>query len=135
MRWCNNYFEVSEYSGTVTINDGVLENIPVSENEYLAISGSRHNDGVTARGLLERNESFNGRVWVLHPPKEFLLLCDRISQYDDKNPAGSMVSESFGGYSYNRGSGSSVTGTAAGWQQVFAQELRPYRRMFTEVSL
>ena len=134
MRECHNYFEWCEYYGNTKIKDGVLVGISMDDSEYFAISGSKFNDGVHC-GILEKDEEFTGRVWLLHPPKSFIELCERIEAYVKKNPTGSMASENFGTYSYNRGSGSSVTGTAAPWQQAFAFDLKLYRRMFTEVEL
>ena len=78
------------------------------------------------------DEQFTGRVWLLKPPADFLALCEEISTYDDKNPAGAYMQESFGGYSYmRRNSGERSTA----WQDVFSGRLASYRNdMFTEVG-
>ena len=136
MRYVNNFFEVSQYDGEFTITDHRLvlpEDLPVGT--FIAIRGSLFNDGVHKIDLLHRfeDETFSGVVYILHPPESFLAICAEIEDYEAKTPTGSFVSESFGGYSYSRGSGSSETGTASPWQQAFAIALRPYRRMFTEV--
>jgi hypothetical protein len=77
------------------------------------------------------NEEFDGRVWLLKPPADFLDLCAEISAYDDKNPAGAYAQESFGGYSYSRRN----AGGSTAWQDVFAGRLASYRgKMFSEVG-
>lgn len=137
MRYVNNFFEVSEFSGEFTIADHKLllpEELPA--DTFIAVKGSLFNDGVHLLNVLHQfkaDETFKGVVYILHPPEGFIEICDAIAAYDEKNPTGAYVSESFGGYSYNRGSGSSETGTASPWQQAFGVALRPYRRMFTEV--
>lgn len=137
MRYCNNFFEVSYYEGEFRIEDHRLilpDELPA--DTFIAVQGSLFSDGVHRLDLLHQfsaDETFTGRVYILHPPESFLKLCEEVAAYDEKNPTGAFVSESFGGYSYSRGAGSSATGTASPWQQAFAISLRPYRRMFTEV--
>ena len=147
MRRVRNFFERERIEGTFTIADGVLA--PMPDAPYIAISGSAWHDGVFPRDALagsddaadqltieqglEKDETFDGKVWGLHPPSDFLALCEAISEYDAKNPVGAYQSESFGQYSYTRGN---VGGTAGnGWEAAFAGQLLPYRRMFTEVDV
>lgn len=137
MRYINNFFEVCEYHGEFAIEDHKLQ-LPdeMPTGTFIAVKGSLFNDGVHRLELTHRfntDETFNGVVYVLHPPESFLAICSEIAEYDEKNPTGSFVSESFGGYSYSRGSGSAETGTASTWQQAYTVALRPYRRMYTEV--
>lgn len=137
MRFCNNFFETGYLDGDFRIDHGNFVDMgyPIPVDSYLAISGSAFNDGVHYMERLHQltDEEFKGRVWLLAPPLSFISLCEQIAAYDEKNPTGAMVSESFGGYSYSRGAGSQTTGTASPWQQAFAISLRPYRRMYTEV--
>lgn len=133
MRLVRNFFERERIEGTFTVSGGVLE--PMPDAPYIAISGSAWHDGVFPAGPLPEtghDERFAGKVWGLHPPDDFLALCEEISSYDAKNPVGAPQSESFGAYSYTRASG----GTAGnGWEAAFACRLLPYRRMYTEVSV
>jgi hypothetical protein len=78
------------------------------------------------------DEEFEGRIWFLDPPEEFLELCKTIKTYEEKNPVGAFVQERFGEYSYTRAN--SDTAADMGWQNVFSVELAAYRRMFTEVG-
>lgn len=135
MRECKNYFERGYKDGVFTWRSGTLENTPKAP--FIFVSGSAA-DGVyrlSPSGKPEVketpfDESFPGRVWKLYPPDSFLSLCEEISSFEAKNPAGAMQSESFGAYSYSRGSGAHGALT---WQEAFASRLNPFRRMFTEV--
>lgn len=132
MRHVRNFFERSFIEGEFTVSGGVLN--PMPQAPYVAIEGSAYHDGVYRADELPKDtdETFTGRVWALHPPKDFVALCEEIAAYDEKNPASAMQSESFGEYSYTRMGGQSGV---IGWQGVFAQRLIPFRRMFTEVGV
>lgn len=136
MRQINNYFEVGSISGMIAISGNAI--VPAPESPWCFVSGSWLHDGVwevrggklqDMPGMLP-DEEFDGRVWLLKPLPDFLALCREISEYDDKNPAGALMQESFGGYSYMR---NSVSGSDA-WQKAFASRLAPFRHMFTEVK-
>lgn len=135
MRHTRNYFERARIEGSISVSGGMVSPVPAAP--YVYISGSLYHDGahkVEAGAIAEsdtQDETFTGTVWLLHPPADFLLLCDEIATYCEKNPAGSMQSESLGEYSYTRASGSNGVLT---WQQAFADQLRPYMHMFTEVG-
>ncbi len=136
MRQISNYFEVGCISGRIAISGGAVA--PVPQSPWVCVKGSWMHDGVyqVVDGKLDKlpgllpDEEFEGRVWLLKPPADFLALCDEISAYDDKNPVGAYLKESFGGYSYMR---RQVTGSAA-WEDVFAGRLAAFRRPFTEVG-
>lgn len=149
MRRVRNFFERERIEGTFTITGGMLE--PMPDAPYIAVSGSAWHDGVWSRKLLtgeladgdeihqmvqsalaEHDETFDGKVWGLHPPDDFLEICEDISNYDAKNPIGAYQSESFGQYSYTR---PTISGAGIGWEAAFGMQLAPYRRMFTEVDV
>ena len=73
------------------------------------------------------DETFEGEIWALAIPKSVKELAVEIAAYTEKNPVTDKVSESFGGYSYSRASG--TTGAPTGWQGAFASRLAPYRRI------
>lgn len=136
MRQCRNYFETGYIDGTFRITGDVL---PEADGyRWVYISGSIHYSGVweVREGRLINtpqdvfDEEFDGRVWLLNPPHDFLELCATIRAYEEKNPVGALVQERFGEYSYMRNMRS---GSDAGWQSAFRTALIPYRRMFTEV--
>ena len=133
MRECRNFFEKAHYDGEFTIHGGMLdlpETLP--DGAYIAINGSAFHDGVHRIGdaMDIPDETFTGRVWILHPPKSFLEICKEINEYDQKNPVGAFQSETFGEYQYTR---SGVQTGLKSWQSAMSQRLNPYRKMFTEV--
>ena len=135
MRHCRNYFEAGYLDDDFTISSGALVHPALADGRYIAITGSAFNDGVHKIGTdMLMDESFNGRVWVLSPPAAFVDLCAQITEYDTKNPAGALQSESFGNYSYTRAGDSSTGGTAT-WQTAFARQLQDYRKPISEVMV
>ncbi len=139
MRQCRNYFETGYIDGTFRITGNALSGAEGAHWVY--ISGSAFHNGVweVCGGYLTgrsvdglHDEEFEGRVWFLDPPEEFLELCKTIKTYEEKNPVGALVQERFGEYSYTRTNSGSASDM--GWQKVFSMELAAYRRMFTEVG-
>lgn len=137
MRQVRNYFEREPMAGSFSITGNGLS--PAPDAPFVAIRGSSYHDGVYEllggylNGVREGlpDETFEGCVFPLHPPDDFLMLCKDIAQYDEKNPVGAKMSESFGHYSYTRaGNGN---GGALDWQSAYALQLVPYRRMFSGV--
>ena len=139
MRHCRNYFETGYMDGTFRITGNALS-ADVGGVHYVYISGSLMHDGVweicngylTGRdvtGLM--NEEFDGRVWLLAPPVDFLDLVREMQQYEEKNPVSAVIRETFGGYSKEI---ASVNGVPLNVQTAFSTQLAPYkRRMYTEV--
>lgn len=133
MRNCRNYFVAGSYDGLVTIQNGEIVSPAISDEPYVAIKGSAYNNDVFALGVdAMTDETFTGRVYILHPPMDFLRLCEECAEYDARNPAGAYQSESFGEYSYTRTGAQAEQKT---WQSAMAHRLNQYRRMFTEVEL
>lgn len=106
--------------------------------DYIRIVGSRLNDGVhKVSKMTLQDESFHGAVWIMCPPKDFLGLVEEIKQWQDKNGTvdsaamSPFQSESFGGYSYSKGSGNSsnASSTVPTWQSTYASRLNVYRRI------
>lgn len=134
MRHVNNYFSQTRIDSTFSISGGTLTPAPTCR--YVYIEGSALHDGVyqiTGGKLVgaeeTADETFNGSVFTLNPPRDFLELCDEIAEFDTKCPMGSLQSESFGDYSYTRGNDSGAG--SGGWAGVFKARLNQYRtRMF-----
>lgn len=135
MREVHNFFERGSISGNISISGGVVS--PAVTAPYVYIKGSTFHDGLweVIGSSLARdshpNETFEGCVWLLYPPNDFVDLCDEIAAFDAKTPAGALQSESLEGYSYSRASGKNGLLT---WQEAYASRLRPFRRMFTGVG-
>lgn len=145
MAECRNYFvdRTTPYiDGTFAITNGVITpNDGLTEGDYIAVTGSRLNDGVykpeVAGGNFTltdaENETFTGRVWILHPPRAFVNLVSEITTWQSRQPETNVVSESFGKYS--RTLATDANGNVRGWASAFASRLQPYRRMFKAVNL
>ena len=138
MKHIRNFFEVGYVDGDfeITANGEILPSDGLN-GQYIAIEGSTYNNGVHVLNddksiECEHAERFTGRVWILHPPKAFVELCEQIEEYNKKTPVSAFVSESFGGWSGTRATGSHGVMT---WHDAFANELSDYRKMFTEVDV
>lgn len=126
--------------GSFTITKGAVPLTSLLEGQYFRIVGSILNDGVwqnTSADLANlRNETFDGEIWSMSVPRDFEQLCEDIAAWRTKNEAldsanmSPFTSESFGGYSYSKGSsGSSGGGTGTTWQNQFRSRLNTYRRV------
>lgn len=136
--WFN--FGQPKYFGEFVIEDGVLVSrndgdMGIQEGQYYRIVGSVFNDGVYKRGEEHlKDESFNGAVWLMAVPPDVVNLAQDISDWQNKygSPDSENMSpfqsESFGGYSYSKGStGAAGSGTA--WQSMFSDRLGRYRKI------
>ena len=80
-------------------------------------------------GFTLADEEFHGGIWPMSIPKSFIQLAEEIKTYNDSDMAKPTpyISESFGGYSYSKGVGS--TGNADNsWQKVFGTKLKRWRK-------
>ena len=136
MRECRNWFKVPDgaYSGTFTIKGGSIALPFLRAGQYFRIMGSVLNDGVDQYGNCSlRDETFDGAIWAMAVPAEFLRLEEEIkawrTQYE--NAANSpFQSESFAGYSYTKSSANGDSGgSVTGWQGVFASRLNKWRKL------
>lgn len=121
------------HTGKFNIENGHIEPLDFLKNgQYFRIVGSALNDGVYKYGeetLID--EEFDGAVWAMYVPTDFVILASEISSWavNNANTLNSPYqSESFGGYSYSKGNSASGTG-AYGWQDQFSARLNPYRRL------
>ena len=132
-----NYFvqrDVDIHAGNYTIANGEISPVPfVRVGQYYRIVGSALNDGVYQRGVDDlhlADEEFFGSVWSMRIPKDFLALCEEIQAWQNENAealSGPYQSESFGGYSYSRGT--SASGGAWTWKDQFRNKLNAYRKL------
>jgi hypothetical protein len=139
-----NFFDKNQPKifGDVLISGGKIRNADflavIKENQYFRIIGSVFNDGVYQNtATLELvDEHFDGAIWLMAVPKDFLTLVAEISDWQIKNGGvdaqamSPFTSESFGGYSYSKSAGSSSSnGNAGTWQAAYATRLNAYRRI------
>ena len=133
----HNYFHGDRYAGTFTIANGAIEVPGLVTGQYFQICGSRLNDGVYQYGLDElTDETFDGVIWDMRPPRAFLSLVSEIEAWNEKYGeavSGPYQSESFGGYSYSLKTGTNASGgqdsTAGSWQGVFKSALNQWRKL------
>lgn len=144
-KYLNNYFlshgEDDKHHDRYAIINGVLSYADGSEidflqtGQYFRIAGSVFNDGVYKSGAEDlatvlTDESFDGSVWAMSVPKGFAELVDEISAWmaSDATKAAAdspYSSESFGGYSYSKETGSDGSFS---WQNHFAGKLAMWRK-------
>lgn len=130
-----NYFAVAKYTERFVIENGNITLPFLHENQYFRICESVFNDGVHkyTDDMQLVDEEFDGIIYALAIPSEFLLLAEEIEAYNKteaSKPSG-YASESFGGYSYSKAGGGSVTASANAnqWEQVFKSRLNRFRKV------
>lgn len=106
------------------------------EGQYFRIINSRLNDGVYQYPAeVLKDEAFRGAVWSMAIPPSVVALAEEIAEYNEQNAKiinSPYQSESFGGYSYTKASGSgssSGKGNPSGWRQHFADDLDRWRKL------
>lgn len=129
----HNWFEIrgAARAGTFSIVSGMLPLEFMRDGQYYRIEGSTFNDGLHRYGDFDdvlEDETFVGFVTPLAVPKSVVTLADEIKVYCEKNPVTDKISESFGGYSYQRGTDGNgrVTG---GWQTAFRDRLNLWKKV------
>lgn len=130
----HNYFIKEVYRGKFKIESGVLNVDFLLENQYFKIKGSIFNDGLHkySHDALE-DEEFEGEVWALAIPWAVISLAEEITAYQEKYADkldSPYQSESFGGYSYSKSSGTDSKGNdVTSWQSKFASRLNHWRKI------
>jgi len=137
-----NYFSYEEdkYVGDFKIEGGVIAPHIDFPTDYIRIVGSRLNNGVHKVSEMRlQDETFHGAIWVMSPPADFLTLVSEIESWQEANGKADSAnmspfqSESFGGYSYSKGSTNSNSQTGVSsvptWQSQYASRLKIYRRI------
>lgn len=139
--YLNNYFDVERHSGSIKIVSGDIycddKQISIEEGQYIALFRKGFVLGVYKYGEDELDDKeFDGSVWLLDFPATFLALVGEISAWQDKYGGvdsaamGPFNSESFGGYSYTKASGSSSgNAVAVSWQSTYGSRLAQYKKV------
>lgn len=133
--YIHNYFEADEVSGEFEIADGSLDASFLSTNQYFRIQGSIFNDGIykyPASDLID--EKFKGVITAMAVPKDVLDVLAKATKWEEDNANvlnSPFTSESFGGYSYSKGTSSKKDGSQGTftWRDVFGDELKAYRKI------
>ena len=115
------------------IRNGALELPELTDGDYYLMEGSRRNSGLHVYGDKDlKSECFSGTVTEVCVPKELRSLWAEINEWQRKNAEAlesPYISESFGGYSYTKAGGSSVSGDGLSWKMVFGPRLRQWRKL------
>lgn len=130
------------YEGAFRIENGTIPDLQgkLADGQYFRIIGSIFNDGVHRYGDpadLLADETFCGTVCSMMVPPEVVALADDISEWQAKYggvdaPAMSPYdSETWGGYTYKmrQGYAGSGGGMMTGWQNVFHERLKLWRKI------
>lgn len=142
-----NWFDVDRHIGNFEIENGTIDLDYLVEGQFYRIVGSIQNDGVVYcnegklyhiigvddEGNYEMvactDETFNGAVWVLALPPNFLQTYLTMCEWENKNKealSGAYASESFGGYSYSLGTSG---GEGLSWQNHFKKDLERWQKI------
>ena len=128
----HNWLQVGIFPGEYTILDGQFTPSFLQPGQYYRIVGSAFNDGLHKCGDTGlTDETFTGSVWALAIPKAIITLSDEIKAWQDRygeSVASPYLAESFGGYSYSKGTPGGQSG-ATNWQSAFSAQLKPYRKL------
>ena len=134
MKSINNFFEDENgyHYGTWEIKDGLITLPFLLNNQYFRIIGSVFNDGVYKydANLELVDETFDGTIVALKPPKAFIDLVTEITayQYDFGSKVTPYTSESFLNYSYTKASGTDGTGQIT-WMDAYKKRLNQWRKL------
>lgn len=130
----NNFFEYAVYIGDVVIENGNVQTDLLQDGQYFRIVGSIFNDGVYKYPQMQlKDEVYHGGIWAMAVPHEVIALADEIDKWNkkyldtDSEAMSPFTSESFGGYSYSKGSDGSTAG--ASWQKAFGSRIDKWRKL------
>lgn len=137
----NNYFyKTVEYSKFEIRNNKIKVKGNYFPNQFIKVENSIMNDGIYKIISFENqeieientiDEEFEGAIYGLAIPKDFIELIKEIEEYQKMNPISksNVISESYlNGYSYTMATNSN--GQISGWQDVFKSKLDTYRRIY-----
>ena len=139
-----NYFIQNRFEGRFEIAGGMIS-LPLLDGQRFLIQGSALNDGMytfhdtgikndddsVAVGL--QDETWAGTICALAVPPAVIALSAEINAWVVANGEAlrsPFTSESvLGVYSYTKASGGSGAGGTVGWQDVFADKLKRWRKV------
>ena len=140
-KYLNNWFDCERLYGTFVITDGTITTPNMSEKlqdgQYFRVIESVFNDGVHQWGDEDLfDETFEGAVWILKIPPRILDISDEIDAWQEKYLGTDSAalspyqSESFGGYSYSKGSSADGSAIGGDWTKVtgFTSRLNEWRK-------
>lgn len=136
--YLKNWFEVDAIFGDIMILNGMIVGVggKIKPDQYYRIIGSIFNDGVYQYGHETlKDENFEGAIWLMAVPQEVIDLSKEIDEWNakyggvDSEAMSPFTSESFGGYSYSKGSSSGDSASQNTWQGAFAARLSRWKKI------
>ena len=136
--YLHNYFDYERHNGDIAIVGGVIfcngEEVTLESGQYFALFRNRIPLGVFDK--VPADKTFEGAVWLLDIP-EAVLNADKWAEEWTKVNGGvdsaansAFQSESFGGYSYNKGSNAAGKGGQSVFDNAqFSRMLNPFRKL------
>lgn len=128
--WLRNWFATGDSrTDTYTVADGIITLPFLANGQYYRVIGSTFNDGVHKYGDpgdILVTETFTGTIQAMAVPSAVIAIAEEIGEWNDKNAAAiasPYQSESFGGYSYSKGT------TGVTWRNVFGARLARWRKL------
>lgn len=130
--------ESDKHYGVFEIANGVLllpADVELRDGQYFRVIGSVFSDGVHQHpASFPTDETFGGEIWAMAVPSDVISLTEEISAWNDKYGAvvsSPFSSESFGGYTYTKSGGASVSGSSGvvTWQTQFRYQLNRWRKL------
>ena len=145
-----NFFDREKWIGQIEIKSNVItykggqtflgsRTVELQDGQYFRIVGSVFNDGVFVYPATSlHDETFDGAVWAMAVPPEVIALSKEIDKWvelyggADSSAMSPFQSESFGGYSYSKGSKSRASDSNGEnpntWQSAFSDRLKLWRK-------
>jgi len=138
-QYLHNYFDYERHIGDISIVGHEVfcngEQIEIEEGQYFALFRNRIPLGVFQADELT-DKTFTGAIWLMDVPKAILDANTWAETWKAKNGAADSMSnsgfqsESFGGYSYSKGTNKNGKAGASIFDNAqFAAMLAPYRKL------
>jgi hypothetical protein len=130
-----NYFDYERSFGIFEIKNGSLVVNDLRNGQYFRIIGSVFNDGVYQYPATDlKDEVFDGAIWYMAVPPDVIDLVASMTEWENANVDvlnSPYSSESFGGYSYTKASGTNVAGGDGSITAFshFADKLKRWRKV------
>ena len=134
--YLKNYFDYERHIGTIKIADGVItcNGKRIETGQHFALFRDRFVLGVYKAGDEIPDKTFEGAVWLMDVPEAIKEADAWAEEWNLKNGSaeanGPFQSESFGGYSYTKGSSANGgVGSGVFDQAQFKAMLAPYKKI------
>lgn len=79
------------------------------------------------------DEIFNGTIWSLRVPPDFIKLCEDIQTFQEQRETNGVVRERNANYDYTLAT--NKNGLPAEWEDIFSKRLDTFRKMFSDINI